>query len=236
MSLDLSFDASAFSGTVPLFPLPGCVLLPGGLLPLHVFEQRYREMVTDALAGERLIAIALLRPGYEDEYEEAPEIEPFVCLGRIVLQQQLEGGRYNMILAGLRRARIVEEDRSRSYRRAQVELLPDHGLEAIDVAKTARALHDRIESLPAALIRYGERLAAAMSLLAADVPATLDLGQAIDLIAEALELSVADRLELLQLPSVPARLTAFEATLARRQQELLGPRVVRSWPPSFSLN
>ena len=53
---------------LPIFPLPNCVLLPGGLLPLHVFEPRYRELTRDCLAGDQLMAVARLRPGYESTY------------------------------------------------------------------------------------------------------------------------------------------------------------------------
>ena len=72
--MELHLDPTSFSGSVPLFPLPGTVLLPGGLLPLHVFEERYREMLRDALAGERLIGMAFLLPGYEQASD--PENPP----------------------------------------------------------------------------------------------------------------------------------------------------------------
>ena len=125
MGIDLSFDEATFSGQVPLFPLPGSVLLPGGLLPLHVFEPRYRAMVADSLAGERLIGMSLLKPGYEEDYDGCPAIEDWTCVGRIVLEEQLPDGRYNMVLAGLRRAQILDEDRSRAYRVARVALPAD---------------------------------------------------------------------------------------------------------------
>jgi uncharacterized protein len=58
--------------TIPIFPLPNVVLFPNVFLPLHIFELRYRAMVTDALAGDRIIGMALLRPGFEVEYEGTP--------------------------------------------------------------------------------------------------------------------------------------------------------------------
>ncbi len=86
--------------TVPLFPLPNVVLFPRAVLPLHVFEQRYREMTTDALKGDRLIAMALLRPGWEQNYYSRPAIEPVVCVGQILTHEKLADGKYNFLLQG----------------------------------------------------------------------------------------------------------------------------------------
>ena len=95
--------------TIPVFPLPNVVLFPNVFLPLHIFEPRYREMVADALAGDRIIGMALLRPGWESDYE-----------GR-----QHSDGRYNIVLRGLEKFRITSEDHSRSYRVAEVEPLAE---------------------------------------------------------------------------------------------------------------
>ena len=79
-------------------------------LPLHIFEPRYREMVADALASDRLIGMALLRPGWEPDYEGRPPVYPIGCSGVITHVEQLPDGRYNIVLRGLERFRIVEED------------------------------------------------------------------------------------------------------------------------------
>src|SRR3954470_16208806 len=97
------------SDLLPLFPLPNVVLFPNVFLPLHVFEPRYRQMTADALAGDRLIGMVLLRPGWEPQYEGNPPVHPVACLGRIVADQRLDDGRYNLLLKGVSRARIVEE-------------------------------------------------------------------------------------------------------------------------------
>src|SRR5580765_6957446 len=102
------------SDLLPIFPLPNVVLFPNVFLPLHIFEARYREMVSDAIAGDRMIGMVLLRPGWEHDYE------------------RLSDGRYNIILRGLERFRILEEDPSRIYRRAIVERVADGGLDADD--------------------------------------------------------------------------------------------------------
>src|SRR5205085_1976564 len=93
-----------FSGMARLFPLPNVVLFPQVVQPLHIFEPRYREMTADALADDRLIAMALLQPGWEADYEGRPPIHPICCLGRIFAEKHLPDGRYNLLLRGLTRA------------------------------------------------------------------------------------------------------------------------------------
>jgi uncharacterized protein len=123
---DLDFDADTFSGVVRLFPLPNLVLYPHVMQPLHIFEERYREMVEDALAGDKLIAMAVLEPGWENDYESRPPVSPYACLGKIVAHHRLPDGRYNLLLLGMQRVRIEQElDPLRSFRQASVELIDD---------------------------------------------------------------------------------------------------------------
>jgi len=118
-------DLTGFSGRVPIFPLPNVVFFPRTLLPLHIFEERYRAMTRDALTGERLIAMAMLKPGWEPNYERTPEIFTTVGLGRIVQEQRLPDGRYNIVLLGLQRARVVDEQAGHAYRMGRLELLEE---------------------------------------------------------------------------------------------------------------
>ena len=96
-----------FSGTARLFPLPNLVLFPHVIQGLHVFEPRYRQMTADALAGDGLIAIVMLKPD-EDEFTDRPAIESVACLGEITWHDKLPDGGYNLRLRGVCRARIVE--------------------------------------------------------------------------------------------------------------------------------
>src|SRR4051812_12320348 len=96
-----SFFPDDFSGIVRLFPLPNLVLFPHVAQPLHIFEPRYCALMADALDDDRLIAMALLRPGWEDDYHKQPPIHDMVCLGRIQQEMRLEDGRYNFLLQGL---------------------------------------------------------------------------------------------------------------------------------------
>jgi uncharacterized protein len=107
--------------TIPIFPLPNVVLFPQVFLPLHIFEPRYREMVADALAGDRIVGMVLLRPGWEGDYEGRPPVYPIGCAGLITNAERLSDGRYNIVLRGLAKFRVVNEDASRAYRVAAIE-------------------------------------------------------------------------------------------------------------------
>lgn len=117
-----------YSQLIPVFPLPNVVLFPKAVVPLHIFEPRYRSMIADALRGNRLIATALLQDGFEPMYHtrEAP-IHPIVCVGHVLKSEELCGGRFNLLLRGLERARIIHEDADKPYRRASLE--PVHPVE-----------------------------------------------------------------------------------------------------------
>lgn len=110
---------------LPIFPLPRAVLLPGELLPLHVFEPRYRALVSTCLAGDRLFGIATLRPGYEPEYEGRPAIFPEVGVGRIVRHQALSDGRSNLLLGFVAAVEVVGElPTHEPFRRVRARALP----------------------------------------------------------------------------------------------------------------
>ena len=132
---------------IPLFPLPNVVLFPEVSLPLHIFEPRYREMVTDALAGDRLIGMVLLRPGWGAEYEGHPAVYDVGCVGVISHHERLPDGRYNLVLHGVDRVRLTGESHERSYRRAFIEALGDP-LPPADRAPLRDARH-RLEALVA---------------------------------------------------------------------------------------
>ena len=110
---------------IPIFPLPNVVLFPNVFLPLHIFEARYRAMVADALAGDRVIGMALLQPGYQADYQGRPPVYPVGTAGVITHTEALPDGRFNIVLRGIEKFRILEEDASRPYRVARVEPLPE---------------------------------------------------------------------------------------------------------------
>jgi Lon protease-like protein len=111
--------------TIPIFPLPNAVLFPNVFMPLHVFEARYRTMVSDALAGDRIIGMVLLRAGFETEYNGRPPIFPVGCAGVITHSEPLQDGRFNIVLKGIEKFRVTDEDGSRPYRLATIEPIPE---------------------------------------------------------------------------------------------------------------
>jgi len=111
---------------VPIFPLPELVLFPRATVPLHVFELRYRTLVRDALSRERLIALALLKPGYEADYHGSPPFHPLGCLAQFEEVEWLPDDRYNLKVAGVSRVRLDRVVGEFPYRSARVELLPQH--------------------------------------------------------------------------------------------------------------
>jgi Lon protease-like protein len=141
--------------TIPIFPLPNAVLFPNVFMPLHIFEPRYRAMVADALAGDRIIGMVLLKPGFEGDYEGRPPVYEIGCAGVVTHSEALADGRYNIVLRGIEKFRITGEDRSKPYRLAQVEPIGETVAEAD--RELLRKHRLRLEALLAAAIERGGR-------------------------------------------------------------------------------
>jgi len=108
---------------IPIFPLPNVVLFPNVFLPLHIFEPRYRQMTAESLAGDRIIGMVLLRPGYEANYDGAPPVYSTGCSALITHSEKLEDGRYNLVLRGIEKFSIDHEElpaAGRLYRSAVI--------------------------------------------------------------------------------------------------------------------
>src|SRR5689334_24619707 len=117
--------------TIPIFPLPNVVLFPNVFLPLHIFETRYREMLEDALKGDRIIGMVLLRPGWEGNYEGRPPVYPIGCAGVISHAERLPDGRFNIVLRGMEKFRICGEEDDLLYRLAQIEAVPEPPVDSV---------------------------------------------------------------------------------------------------------
>jgi Lon protease-like protein len=132
---------------IPIFPLPNVVLFPNVFLPLHIFEPRYRAMVADALSGDRIIGMVLLRPGWEATYDGRPPVYPIGCAGVVTNAERLADGRYNIVLQGLEKFRILneDEDKGHAYRVARVDGLPEST--GTDDQESMRAARRRLETL-----------------------------------------------------------------------------------------
>lgn len=154
MSLPSYEDAGL--SAVPLFPLPNVVLFPRAVLPLHIFEERYRAMTADVLeaCGEARgrLAMALLLPGWQKNYYGRPPIAEVVCVGRILSHERLPDGCYNFLLQGVQRARIVREVPGRPYRRADLAPLRERRALEIDLEEERRMLRQLFSSGPVAAL------------------------------------------------------------------------------------
>src|SRR5262245_37028714 len=131
--------------TIPIFPLEDVMLFPEMSVPLHIFEPRYKAMIADALKGDRIIGMVLLRPGYEKDYERSPSVFQIGCAGVINEVEQLPNGEYNIVLGAVTKYRITREEASRPYRIAHVTPIADAVSDADRPALHARRL--RLEEL-----------------------------------------------------------------------------------------
>jgi uncharacterized protein len=115
---------------LPLFPLPNLVFFPQTRMPLHIFEPRYRQMIADAVAGDMRFGIVLLRPGWEADYFGAPAVYPWGTLTIIEQAMPLDDGRFNILVRGEVRVRIIEEVSREPYRVARVAARPEQDRDA----------------------------------------------------------------------------------------------------------
>jgi Lon protease-like protein len=123
---------------IPIFPLPNVTFFPKTYLPLHIFEARYREMTAGCLEGDRLMGVALLREGWQNDYFGKPSICKTFGVGKIIDHEQTSDGRYNIVLEGLFRVRLIEEFQTSNYRFGRVRVLQDPPIDT---------LHDEISAL-----------------------------------------------------------------------------------------
>lgn len=219
-----------FGGLVRLFPLPNVVLFPHSLQPLHIFESRYIQMTEDALADDQLIAIVLLRPGWEANYWGRPAIYDVACVGRIRWHERLATGRFNLLLQGLCRFRIEKEiPTEKSYRQARGWPVPDLEL-GVDSAIKREILRQVASRLPQEH-PLRETLTALNDL-------AVPVGVICDILAYALPLELRVKQHLLETFDVEERAHALLRALRQLQSvELLPmPREARPFPPEFSTN
>ena len=135
-----NFESASTTAVVPLFPLPEITLLPGELMPLQVFEPRYRKLLEDALQGERLIALPRFQAGWQDSYQGNPALEPRFGVGRIEEHRPRADGTSVIVLRGIARVALVEVLRDLPYRMARVAELPETVSEPSTLEKLVRSL------------------------------------------------------------------------------------------------
>ncbi|MGE4057055.1 MAG: LON peptidase substrate-binding domain-containing protein [Vicinamibacterales bacterium] len=178
--------------TIPLFPLPDVAIFPNVAKPFNIYEERYRTMLTDAIAGDQVIGLVMLRPGFESDYEGRPPVYAIGCAATIVDYQLQSNGQYYLVLRGLMKFRILSEDQSRPYRVARVEPLPEVVEPGDRPALTAQ--RDRIVKLLLDVIPTA--LAPPIEVTDEDV---------INILAQRLPMATADRQVLLEKDGLLAR-------------------------------
>lgn len=193
--------SSALPDRIPLFPLPDAVLFPSASRPLTIYEPRYRTMVADALKGDRIIGMVMLKPGFEADYDARPPIYLVGCAGRISEVEQLPDGRYTLVLRGVTRFRVLSEDQSRAYRLGRVEAIPEVARD--DDGPVLRTDRKRLETM---LATQGFEVS---------VRGATDQ-EVIDVVSQYVEIEPERRQQLLELDSARSRARALIETLTVR--------------------
>ena len=176
--------------SLPIFPLPTVVLFPNVFLPLHIFEARYRQMIADALAGDRIIGMVTLRQGHEDDYEGTPPVYATGCSGLITHVERLDDGRYNIILRGLEKFSIHSEEvpaAGKQYRRAVISPI-DESVRADDRDELRRE-RKKLQNLLTPLFHGG---------LDGRLPDTMPDEDLVNALAQYLEFEPIEKLALLE--------------------------------------
>jgi Lon protease-like protein len=197
------------SETLPLFPL-GTVLFPGLLLPLHIFEDRYRQLVRDLADGPepRLFGVIAIRHGRETGVDGIQALHEIGCTAALRQVKPLEDGRYDVITVGTQRFRLASLDDSGPYLRGQVDLLTEEAGDEAAAAQAVRVVRDGFRAYLNALAERGVTQVSAPEL--PEDPVTLSY-----LVAASMIIDLSDRQALLAEPDALHRLTAERALLSR---------------------
>lgn len=194
---------------LPIFPLPDVVLFPHTLLPLHIFEPRYREMVHDCLTGDKRLAMTLLRPGWENDYYGRPPIYPIAGAGEIIQHEELADGRFNILLRGTMRIGITAElPANKPYRLARARPLPDLYPDA-----NPKGLADRIERLKVFYVRILSEVQKGQGEIAKIFSGVKDPGIIVDRIASAAIADAETRQRVLEAVEVTTRMEIVQEHL-----------------------
>lgn len=227
----VEFDPDEFSGKVRMFPIPNLVMFPHVVQPLHIFEERYREMMQDALAGDRLIAMPVLKPGWEPDYASRPPLEPWACLGKVVLHNELPDGCFNLLLMGVARIKLGDEHPPlRSFRQADATLIHDQPLSGDSVASAQ--LQQQLIDVFDDRVTSGQAPQSIKPLLENGLP----LAQLTDLVAYAVPLAAEQKLQLLAESSPDRRARQLLGMLSKVPKNGLHHALASGFPPPFSVN
>jgi len=202
---------------LPIFPLPDVTFFPHTLLPLHVFEARYRAMVMDSLARDRRLAVVKLKPGFEASYAGKPAVHAVAGAGEIVSWERLATGRYNILVKGEWRVQIESERPSDTLYRIVTARRLDDVAPTTDVAAAIARIREACGRLLRALDRPSDLLDTALA--EGQQP-----GAIADRIAAAVVPDANLRQELLETLDVTRRLDRLGLALEQLVNELRGGR------------
>ena len=216
-----------FSGIVRLFPLPNLVLFPGVVQALHIFEPRYRKMMQDLMASDQLVTLCLYQdPEASFDAESVPAIHQTVCIAKVIAQKELEDGRFNLLVLGVKRARIVRELAiEQPYRMAEVDVIEDE-FPQDEAAKSSlrQKLLDHCETMD-----LFSKLSHQLDLKKV-VESHIETSLLVDLICFSADLDCSQRQSVLELANVEERIQ----TLLEFLQMDFGNQ--SNFPPDFSNN
>jgi uncharacterized protein len=194
---------------LPIFPLPGVVLFPNALLPLHIFEARYRKMARDVLDSNRHLGVAFLKSASDALVSDLPAVRPIMGVGEIVLAHELPDGRFNVLVRGRARVQLEEElSTDEPYRVVSASLRKDLGI------ADAGALRDADQALRALVRRLAETVAEGGELLRKIVLAQSEPADLADVLAAALIAEAPKRQRLLEMRSVVRRIELVSSAVA----------------------
>ncbi len=200
---------------VALFPLPNVVLFPKTPVPLYIFEERYRTMIREVLAGNKELVIGLLQSGPESGYSSVAAVHDIACLGRIETCEELEDGKYNIVVVGVHRVRIVREIQHSPYRLVEIEMLDD-GVES----ENALEILNRQNQLSGMFAKFTE-LATGLKHQAVELMPQLDFESLVNMVAMTLNLDTEQKQALLEIPNLLQRCDLLIPILQQQLETLV---------------
>ena len=225
----LAFSPDQFSGRARIFALPNLVMFPHVMQALHIYETRYRAMLEEAIEDDRLIALAVLAPGWEKNYEGRPTLRSTACLCRVATHQRTPEGTYNVLLLGVRRLRLVHElPPKKLFRVVESELLDDE----IPDDEPPEAAVELQQRLLAAFKRAMPKIPDAYEQLDQLLGTQITLGMLADIVAYTIDLDIEWKMRLLAECNVVRRTRLLLEAIAGRP----AAAIPRPFPPEFSVN
>jgi uncharacterized protein len=200
---------------VPLFPLPNVVLFPKTPVPLYIFEERYRTMVREAIAGNGELVIDLLRAGSESNYSSVSAVHDVACLGKIETYEELEDGKFNIVVVGIHRVRFVREVQHSPYRLVEVEKM-----EEVSYDERSPDIIRRHNHLASLFARFTE-LATGVKQHALELMPQLDFESLVNMVAMTLNLPIEQKQELLELDDASRRCDVLIPVLQQQLETLV---------------